>query len=63
MGGIVLQPNVNANTPFVAVPEESDADTNVRNFGCFPDNLQGLADSIAQGKTTLAAMEPTGTYW
>jgi len=63
----VLEPNaagidVGAREMFVAVPPGRD-DNPVRVFTTFTDDLERLADWLAQCGVTTVAMESTGVYW
>jgi transposase len=63
----VLEPNaagidVGAREMFVAVPPGRD-ESPVRVFATFTENLEQLADWLAQCGVTTVAMESTGVYW
>jgi transposase len=63
----VLEPNaagidVGAREMFVAVPPGRDKSP-VRVFATFTENLEQLADWLAQCGVTTVAMESTGVYW
>ena len=63
----MLEPNaagidVGAREMFVAVPPGRDQSP-VRVFATFTENLEQLADWLAQCGVTTVAMESTGVYW
>jgi transposase len=63
----VLEPNaagvdVGAREMFVAVPPGRD-ESPVRVFATFTEDLEKLADWLAQCGVTTVAMESTGVYW
>ena len=51
-----------AETHFVAVPAERDAES-VRSFKTFTTDLHRLADWLETCKVKTVAMESTGVYW
>jgi len=55
--------DIAASVHFVAVPEGRDPDANVRSFGSFTADLEGLIQWLTQCKITTVAMESTGVYW
>ncbi len=55
--------DIGASVHFVAVPEGRDPTTNVRSFGCFTADLEGIVDWLTECKITTVAMESTGVYW
>jgi transposase len=63
----VMEPNaagidIGAREMFVAVPARRD-DNPVRVFATFTEDLEQLADWLAQCGVTTVAMESTGVYW
>ena len=63
----VLEPNaagidIGAREMFVAVPAGRDENP-VRVFATFTEDLEQLADWLAQCGVTTVAMESTGVYW
>jgi transposase len=63
----VLEPNaagidIGAREMFVAVPAGRDENP-IRVFATFTENLEQLADWLAQCGVTTVAMESTGVYW
>jgi transposase len=64
---IILQPDsagidMGATELFVAVPPER-AEESVRSFGAFTEDLNTLADWLAQCRIKSVVMESTGVYW
>lgn len=55
--------DIGASTHFVAVPEGRDPAANVRSFGSFTADLEGIVAWLTQCKITTVAMESTGIYW
>src|SRR5882757_6835849 len=49
-------------THYVAVPPDRDADP-VRTFECFTEDLNKMADWLAQCGIVTVAMQSTGVYW
>ena len=63
----VLYPNaagidVGCRSHFVAVPVHC-ADQTVREFGCFTQDLEAIADWLKACEVDVVAMESTGVYW
>jgi transposase len=63
----VLEPNaagidIGAREMFVAVPADRDENP-VRVFASFPEDLEQLANWLAQCGVNTAALESTGVYW
>lgn len=63
----VLYPNaagidVGSRSHFVAVPAHR-SDQPVREFGCFTEDLQAIADWLSECGVDVVAMESTGVYW
>lgn len=54
--------DIGSTSHFVAVPEELDEQP-VRSFGCFTDELEDMADWLANTGITTVVMESTGVYW
>jgi transposase len=55
--------DVGATVHVVAVPSGRDADSDVRSFGTFTADLEGIADWLEACGIETVAMESTGVYW
>ena len=54
--------DIGGKSHFVAVPP-GRADTPVREFGCFTEDLQAMAAWLLALGITVVALESTGVYW
>jgi transposase len=53
--------DLGARTHYVALPPECDAP--VRQFGCYTEELEAMADWLKANGIATVAMESTGVYW